>query len=315
MIATLALAASVSAAALTASPSAPSCTERTRAAIAYSEDTDASARDAVEAELARSCFALTEVIGADETSLLDAARVAPAPWLLVAKATLVEAASDAYLPYTKMPSYALTVDVTAFDVASGQRRGRAMRNAHVVASAAQAAGTRESVRVIADAVRVLEAQMREPPAQVVVDRAELAAEPRACAGLQDVVILWHKANDASGKAAVLRALEARCIKVVEQIDGERSQAMEWARELRVSLLAVKTTLQRLEAQGNAAGAVVSHKLAITIDVVDAQAEGLKILKHATDTRNALRASDDADAWRKVEGSLLASVLDKALPPQ
>lgn len=302
------LALATAAASALAAPSAPSCVERTKAAVVYSEDSDAGARDAVEAELARACFTLTEVVGADEAALLDAARVVPAPWLLLAKATLVEAASDSYLPYTKMPSYALTVDVTAFDVASGQRRGRAMRNAHVVASLADAARARESVRVIADAVRVLDAQMQEAPAVVAVDRSELAVAPRACAGVKDVVILWHKANDASGKAAVLRALEVRCVKVVEQIEGERTQAMEWARELHVPLLAVKTTLQRLEA-----GAVVSHKLAITVDVVDAQAEGLKILKHASDTRNALRAADDADAWRRVEGSLLASVLDKALP--
>ena len=305
----IALALAFSAAsALSAPRVAPECAAHTKAAVVYSEDTDASARDAVEAELARACFTLTEVVGADEQALLDAARVVPAPWLLMAKATLVEAASASYLPYTKMPSYSLTVDVTAFDVASGQRRGRAMRAAHVVASAEQAAGSRESVRVIADAVRVLEAQMKEPPPVVAVDRTELSAEPRSCGGVKDIVVLWHKANDASGKAAVMRALEARCIKVVEQIDGERTQAMEWARDLAVPLLAVKTTLQRLDA-----GAVVSHKLAITVDVVDAQAEGLKILKHASDTRNALRASDDADAWKKVEGSLLAAVLDKAMP--
>lgn len=295
----------------------PACSERTRAAIVFSEDTEGSAREALEAELGRACFTLTEVVGADEAALLDAARVVPARWLLVTKATLVEAPSASYLPYTKMPSYSLTIDVTAFDVPSSQRRGRAMRNANVVASLDEAATTREATRVIADAVRVLGAQMKEAPAVVAVDRSELSAEPRSCSALKEVVVLWHKANDPSGKAAVLRALEGRCVKVVEQIEGERTQAMEWARELNVPLIAVRTTLQRLAGlpASGATGGAVSHKLAITVDLVDAQAEGLKILKHATDSRNALRASDDADAWKKVEGSLLAAVLDKALAPQ
>lgn len=312
MIVALSLALSVSS--LAAADATSPCTERTKAAIAYSEDSDDSARDAVDRELTKACFVLTEVVGADDAALLDAARAVPARWLLVAKATLAETANESYLPYTKMPAYGLTIDVTAFDTASGQRRGRAMRAAHVVASADKAASSRESVRVIADAVRVLEAQMKEPsraivsPVIVAVDRSEVAAQPAPCASLDDVVVLWHKGNTEVIKASITRGLEARCINVKEQFTGDRNAAMEWARDLDLPLLAIKSTVARIED-----GAVLSHRLSLTVDIVDAKAEGLKVITHATDARNVLKAADDAEAWSKVEMALLSSVLDKALP--
>jgi hypothetical protein len=83
--------------------------------------------------------------------------------------------------------------------------------------------------------------------------------------------------------------------------------MEFARDLKRPLLAVKTSITR------PAGAVVSHVLSMTVDVVDANSDQLKVLVHAQDTRNALRASDDADAWSKVEASLVDRVLTQALP--
>lgn len=297
------------------SPAAPACSERTKAAIAYSEESDEGARDAVDRELAKACFTLTEVVGADEPSLIDAARVVPAKWLLIAKASLTETENESYLPYTKVPAYALTVDVTAFDTASGQRRGRAMRSAHVVASADTAASSREAVRVIADAVRVLEAQMKEPATQnvdvqtmplIVVDRTEVT-DPAPCAKMKDVVVLWHKGNDEASKAGVVKGLNARCVNVKEQFTGDRNEAMEWARDLDVPLFAIKTSVAKVTD-----GAALSHKLSLTVDVVDAKADGLKVLKHSTENRNVLKAADDAEAWSKVEPALLASVLDRAL---
>lgn len=305
------------ASAISSPQAAPACAERTKAAIAYSEESDDDARDAVDRELAKACFSLTEVVGSDEASLLDAARVVPAKWLLVAKASMTETENESYLPYTKVPAYALTIDVTAFDTASGHRRGRAMRSAHVVASADKAATSREAVRVIADAVRVLEAQMREPSTQrvdaqtmplIVVDRAEVS-EPAPCAKMRDVVVLWHKGNDEASKSGVVKGLTARCVNVKEQFTGDRNEAMEWARDLDLPLLAIKTTVAKVTD-----GAVLSHKLSLTVDVVDAKAEGLKVVTHATDNRNVLKAADDAEAWSKVESALLASVLDRAVRP-
>lgn len=299
------------------SPAPSACTERTRAAIAYSEESEATALDAVDRELTKACFTLTEVVGSDEASLLDAARVVPAKWLLVAKATLTETENESYLPYTKVPAYALTVDVTAFETNSGQRRGRAMRSAHIVASADKAANSREASRVIADAVRVLEAQMKEPTVSmqrvdtvplIVVDRAEVA-EAAPCTKMQDIVVLWHKSNDEVAKAGIVKGLNARCVNVKEQITGDRNEAMEWARDLDVPLYAIKTTVAKVTD-----GAVVSHKLSLTVDIVDAKAEGLKVLKHVTDNRNVLKAADDTEAWSKVEAALLTSVLDRALRP-
>jgi hypothetical protein len=276
------------------------CQETTRAAIAYSEDSDPSLRQAVASELARACFTLVEVIGAGAGGLLDAARVVPAPWLLRAAATAVDDGDASDL--------SVTLDVIAVDVKSGQRRGRALRNVRGRGPVEDVARSRDAARVIADAIRVLRAQMRETPPQVVVDRAELSVEPRGCADLKYIVVLWHKASEASAKAAVLRALEARCVTVLEQIDGERTRAVDWARKLYVPLLAVKTTLVPVDPAVHGA----SHQLAITVDVVDAEAEGLKILLHASDARHALGASDDVEAWKKVEGSLLGPILERAL---
>ena len=64
---------------------------------------------------------------------------------------------------------------------------------------------------------------------------------------------------------------------------DRTEAMEWARDLDLPLLAIRTTVARVTD-----GAMLSHKLSLTVDVVDAKAEGLKVLKHATDNRNVLK---------------------------
>jgi hypothetical protein len=153
--------------------------------------------------------------------------------------------------------------------------------------------------------------MAEAPGEashvIVVDRAEVS-EPAPCAAMKDVVVLWHKGNDEAGKAAVLKGLGARCMNVKEQITGDRNEAMEWARDLDLPLLAVKTTVARVTD-----GAVVSHKLSLTVDVVDAKAEGLKVLVHAADARSALKAADDAEAWSKVEPALMSAVLDRVAP--
>lgn len=312
MVVSLSLSLSLAFASAISAPAPAACTERTRAAIAYSEESEATARDAVDRELTKACFTLTEVVGNDEASLLDAARVVPAQWLLVAKATLTETENESFLPYTKVPAYALTVDVTAFETGSGQRRGRAMRSAHIVASADKAATSREASRVIADAVRVLGAQMKEPRVDtvplIVVDRAEVA-EAAPCAKMQDIVVLWHKSNDEAAKAGVVKGLSTRCVNVKEQITGDRNEAMEWARDLDVPLFAIKTTVAKVTD-----GAVLSHKLSLTVDIVDAKADGLKVLKHVTDNRSVLKAADDAEAWSKVEAALLTSVLDRALRP-
>ncbi len=291
MIAMLALATSALSSLPLGAPLGHLCAERTHAAIVY-EAHQPEARDAVDTAFARACFTLTEVVGTDDSTRLDAARAVAAPWLLVARASLAQQSS------------LITVDVTAFDVDSGQRRGRAMRSARLLAGE-RADSARASVRAMADAVRVLRAQIDEAPAQMVVDRAELSAEPAACAHMQDVVVLWHEASDASGQAAVLRGLGARCVKVVEQVDGERTQAMARAQQLAVPLVAVKTALVRLDGQ--------TQGLVLTVDVVDVQVAGERILTHASDTRHAMRAADGADAWRKVERSLVAPVLERALP--
>jgi hypothetical protein len=299
----LALAFALSAASIVPAPvgRAPSgCEATVKVALAFVDDSDPLAAGAVEDALSRGCIDVVEVRAGSDAAMLAAAQAEGRPWLLVARAALAQAMQD------QSRGTMFSVDVTALDTSSGQRRGRAMRTANILGHAARATNTREAVRVADDAVKVLKAQMTSEPKPVTV------APPAKteCKTRSSIVLLWNKTSDAAGRAAVLRALDARCIDAPDQFENDRAGATEFARDLKRPLIAVKTSVQK----PTNASAVASHVLSMNIDVVDANADELKVLKHAGDTRNALNAVDDADAWRKVEVSLVGMLLDAALPP-
>ncbi len=273
-------------------PTPSSCETTVKAGVAFVDDGDPVAAGLVEDALSRGCFDLVELkAGSDEQMLREAAD-ARLPWLLVARAGLVEALED------RTQGTLFSVDVTAFDTAAGERRGRAMRSANLLGRASRATGSREAIRVVDDAVHVLRRQITEPAPPVVV---------HSCAQKTAIVLLWSKSVDEGAKAAVLRGLEARCVEAPDQFVADRAGALEFARDLKRPLIAINTHVEKPHA------AVVSHVLTLNADVVDADADALIVTKHVSETRNALRADDDADAWSKVEVSLVGRVLDEVLP--
>jgi hypothetical protein len=226
--------------------SAP-CPEPQRVAVAFVDDTDAVARKSVEDALARGCFELLPVSPGTDLAVRAAAKRAGIPWVVVVRAGLVEAVQE------HAHGYLFTVDLVALESA-GPHKAHAQRSATLLGGAAQASG-REGARVADDAVKVLKAQMAHP----------------LCAEKSDIVVLWHKDTDATGRRAVLKALEDRCVVASKEVDGMREQAMELARDLGRPLVAFKAFSDK------------AGKLSVVADRIDEKSEQLVVEAHVDAT--------------------------------
>lgn len=278
------LALALLASAAIATPMQPDCDlPRVRAAVAWLDDAPEPAREVVTSSLDRTCVEVVDVPAGPQTSMLAAAREAGAETLVVARAELVGALQES------RSGVLFHVDLAAFDPEEGARRGHAVRQASLLGSPESALDSREAHRVADDAARVLRKQL---------DRSA----PRACATTRDIVVLWHKDTVDAGKAVVVRDLETRCLKVSDQIDGMRAEAVELARDLGKPLVAVKAVLATKSA---------TPSLVVTVDRIDPVAAELRILAHARESLEITDTTDDAEVWRRARATV-RTALDKGL---